>query len=68
MSKKCLHLTLALSGLVKLTEFGEESLNEVILAGIMLNKNRMETYSGRAEQGKLQSPHKDFVQDSAIHI
>lgn len=49
MSKKCLHFTLPLSGLVKLTEFGAENLNEVIVAGIMLNKNRMETYSGRAE-------------------
>lgn len=68
MSEKCLHFTLALSGLVKLTEFGEESLNEVILAGITLNTTRMETYSGRAQQGKPQYPYKDFVQDSAIQI
>lgn len=68
MSKKCLYFTLALSVLVNLTEFGEESLNEVVVTDIMLNKNRMETYSGRAEQGKLQSPYKGFVQESAIQI
>lgn len=49
MSKKCLHFTLTLSGLMKLAEFAEESLNEVIVAGVMLNKNRTETYSVRAE-------------------
>lgn len=52
MSEKCLHLTLVLSELVKLMEFAEESSNEAIAAGIMLNKSRMETYSGRVEQGK----------------
>lgn len=68
MSEKCLHLTLALSELVKLMEFAEESLNEVIVAGIMFNKSRTETYSGRVEQGNLHFPHKDFVEYSAIQI
>lgn len=68
MSEKCLHLTLALSELVKLMEFAEESSNEVIAAGIMLNKSRMETYSGRVEQGNLHFLHNDFVEYSAIKI
>lgn len=54
MSEKCLHLTLALSELVKLMEFAEESSNEVIAAGIMLNKSRMETFrEGRAGKSSL---------------
>lgn len=60
MSEKCLHLTLALSELVKLMEFSEESLNEVIVAGIMLNKSRIKTYSGRVEQENLHFPPQNF--------
>lgn len=67
MSGKRLHLTLALSELVKWMEFAEESLNEV-MAGITLNESRVETYSGRAEQRNLHFPHKDFVEYSAIQI
>lgn len=67
MSKKCLHFTLTLSGLMKLAEFGEESLNEVTGAGIMLNKNRTEIFS-KGRVGKASISLQRFVQDSAIQI